>query len=249
MKKKWLGCSLAGILFGLIVPGRCTASPYVTDLGITRYVIRLEPDFGHNSVARNVRALVENFSSRAVGSVEINLCFGEGAGTFEHEMRTIASEEDGRKEPVKFTVTQRKAGSGAGPDRPAYEIPLKKSLPPGGRIWLEFEYVVWSKPQQSAFPIFDNAGGVKELYMMSDYEWLPRISYQPAPNVFSNIFRPAWELRVTYPSAYTSVVDGELVRQDEARGLKVEEWKSVTSTVPQAVVLTSGDLGRVPTRD
>ncbi len=235
MDKKWLGCAVPWILLALVVPGPCQGI-YVTDLGITRYVIRLEPDFDRNIVACVVRTLVQNFSSHAVGSVEIGLCSGEDADTFEHEMRTIASEEKGRKERVAFTFTRKKSGGGSLPERSVYEIPLGASLPPGGRVWLEFAYVLRGKPKQSAFPIFENAGAVKELYMIADYDWLPRISYQPSPGVFSNICRASWDLKVSYPSSYASAVDGELVRKDEAGGLRVEDWKSVTGGVPQLFI-------------
>jgi hypothetical protein len=216
-------------LLSLVVPGR-SRGPYATDLVIVHYEIRLEPDFDRDTVACEVEALVRNLSSEPAGRIPIALCFGDDSGTYDLEMRAIASIEPGRESPLEFSAG---AGEGAPAAGFSCQVGLERALAPGGEVRLEFRYVLKSRPGASVFPIFEYIGAAKELYMLADSEWLPRIAYRPSPGVFANIYRAGWDLKVVYPAGYASVVDGELAGRSETNGRRAEDWRSVTGGVPQ----------------
>lgn len=209
-------------------------SKYDTDLVITVYDIHLSPDFEKNIVNATVIVNIQNLSLNPINKAEIMFCTFIDTEDLEAEVQHIFWIEKGRKDSMNFSVKKEKNPFNPKANISLYELFFKKPLEPEEKVKLEFVYKIKGKSTKSSFPLCK--GEIKELYLISDFRWLPQIFAVPKIGQFNNIYKPAWVLRVEYPSTYVAVADGELVRKSELNGNSVEEWKSIIRGFPQILI-------------
>jgi|Deesub1362B_J571_1020462.scaffolds.fasta_scaffold00002_81 hypothetical protein len=212
-----------------------SSSEYETDLVITAYNIHLRPDFERNLVKVAVLAEIENFSSISIGKTQIMLCTLIDTGDLRAEVKQIFWLRKGRKDPLNFSIKTVKNPFDAATNISLYELFFREPLKPREKVVLEFVYTIKGKSIKDSFPL--GKGETKELYLISDFRWLPQI-FIPAQKVgqFNNIYKPEWTLRIEYPSLYVAVVDGQLIKKTELNGNNVEEWKSIIKGFPQVLI-------------
>jgi len=95
----------------------------------------------------------------------------------------------------------------------------------------------------------------KEICLMSDFEWLPRVQEGDGSrirdlmnrNFWPLVTKPRWKLSMSHPADYTSmVVDGRLVTEERIGSTTTSDWVSRAPGLPQLVV---GHASRVEVRD
>lgn len=201
---------------------------YDTDFIIKHYEIYLHPDFKENAVSVQVTANMQNISLPA-DRVIIWLCAQGNTDDFTPEIRRISRIKDGQKIELDYNQTTIPEF-----DLPLYEILLGKQMNHNEEFQLAFDYQIKGKESEEGFPICK--GPEKELYLISDFRWLPLVNKVSSPGQFAALYRSAWSLQISYPSLYVAVVDGRLVRRSEKDGTVTDLWKSVSAGMPQVFI-------------
>jgi tetratricopeptide (TPR) repeat protein len=207
---------------------------YDTDLGITHYSIELKPDFETNSLDLVAALRIRNFSDKTYDKAEM-LCGKSGNhDDWEVEVEGVWHVDRTGRQPAALTVKAIKDPFEGKEEWPLYEISFLRPLSPNHETSLEFHYRLKGKKPDDGFPLHRDRK--TELYLISDFSWLPTIYVVYKTGQFQNTYRPAWEMKMQYPAGFVGVADGERVHQEEKNGIITENWRSLNRNFPQVFV-------------
>jgi len=209
-------------------------SNYATDMVITNYDISLLPDFEKNILNVTTKTDMQNLSLSNIDKIDIILCTLIDTDDLEVEVENIFWLEEGDKETLDFSIKNIKSPFNPEATVPVFEVLFEKPLKPEEKAVLEFSYKIKGKNNKDTFPM--KKGGVKELYLIRDFRWLPEIFETHKMGQFPNIYRSTWSLKLKYPSSYAAAVEGALMKRSENNGYIVEEWKSIIINIPQIFI-------------
>jgi len=109
-------------------------------------------------------------------------------------------------------------------------------LNPGESCELEFDYVIFGNREGTCAPIFRHESGVREVYLLADLNWWPQVYVERIPGQFPRIFKPSWEITMTYPSSYVGIADGRFLSRHLNGEMIVDKWESIVSQTPQVFI-------------
>jgi len=201
---------------------------YDTDFIIKHYDIFLQPNFNVNAITIQVTVSVQNIS-RSADKMIIWLCAQGNTDDFFPDICSISRIQNGQKIELDYHQTTIPEF-----DLPLCEIFLGKQMNSNEEFKLTFEYQIKGKKLEEGFPICK--GPEKELYLISDFRWLPLVNKVSTPGQFAALYRPTWSLQISYPSPYVAAVDGRLVQRSEQKGIVTDVWKSVSTGIPQVFI-------------
>ena len=213
-------------LFSILKSFVFSQEKFDTDLCITHYSVAVKPDFQTNCVNLIVGMRVRNFSAKTYERVEM-LCGKSG----NHDDWNVEVQEawhagKAAKEKAALALKAIKDPFQGKDEWPLYEVSFLHPLRPNEEARLEFRYGLKGKKLDDGFPLHRDKAA--ELYLISDFSWLPTI-YTPAkPGQFANVYKPAWEMRLEYPSGFVAVTDGKRIHSEEKNGAVVENWQSLS---------------------
>lgn len=226
------------ILFPISRMSIFSLEKYDTDLCITRYNIRVKPDFLENTVDITAVMNIRNLSAQTHDKAEM-LCGRSG----NHDDWNVEVQEIWhikKKQRAKATLAVRtiKNPYEEKDEWPLYEVSFLNPLEPNDEATLEFRYRLKGKKPDDGFPL--HRDGVTELYLISDFFWLPMIYVSLQPGRFPNIYKPTWNMRLEYPSGFASVTDGKRIRKEEKNGRVIEDWQFLGRDIPQLFISRYG---------
>jgi len=231
-----------GLLFLFLVLGMFIFSQekYDTDLCITHHSIDLKPDFQTNCVDLITVMRIRNFSDKIYDQAEM-LCGKSGNhDDWDVEVQDVWHVEKAGREKAAVAVKAIDDPFHGKDKCPLYEIPFPHPLRPNDEVLLEFHYRLNGKKPDNGFPL--HRDGVTELYLISDFSWLPTIRTVRKPGQFPNICLPGWEMKMEYPSGFVGVADGKLINREEKSGFIKENWRSLSPSLPQLLIGRYGML-------
>jgi hypothetical protein len=214
-----------------------TPSPdrtYDTDLCITRYKVRLTPDLENNRADIIADVSIRNFSQNTIGRVDFLLGISGNHDDWNVEVTEVRFIENEESKKLSFSPQNIPNPYGQTGEWRIYDVDFHRALHPDDEIEIQFVYSINGKSKDSGFPLA--RAKEKELYLISDFAWLPTVFFKPEIGIFPNLYRPEWYLTVTYPSSWTAVVDGRRMKKSKNRDTATEEWKSVASGTPQILI-------------
>jgi hypothetical protein len=209
-------------------------SKYDTDIVITNYDIDLTADFKANSLELAVITSMKNLSSINIDKVDINLCSSGETEDFVVVVEDIFQIEKGERKHIEFSKKKIENPFNQETTWSLYEIIFENYLKPDQTTEIEFNYTIKGKKNEECFPM--KKGKVEELYLISDFHWLPAIYITPEMGQFHNLYRPSWSLKLKYPASYAAAVEGKSLRRNESDGYIKEEWKSIINKEPQVFI-------------
>ncbi len=220
-------------------------SPYETDTVITAYEIRMKPDFSTNRVALVVDAKVENLSATPYTQLDIEICaVSSGSGMQIADLQIFVKQG---ADTIPLTATEKMAPDAGEdfytPTVPIYQVELKNPLPPGELTQLVFQYTlkgftpdrglpIWGVNRDSSKPKAEHG----ELYLISDFRWLPLVYCPIRKGQFQNMPRPSWKLQIEYPAEYIAAVDGELLSRETKEPACLDRWRSIVGGSPHIFI-------------
>ncbi len=225
-------CPIFFLITGFAIQAASAVSEDETDLTISSYAIRLAPDFAQNTVPIEVQITVKNDSAQPKEWIDINIGSQGNTDDFRVELLTVSSMEGTAERRLEFVENVAAAEGQPMPFRVFLTEPLKAQ----GKLNLRFDYVIRGRSQRQGFPIHPETS--KELYLISDFVWLPIIHTPEAPGYiqFRNIHKPYWKLQVTYPKELVCVIDGRMTSQRRKGTSCQEHWQSVARGYPQVFI-------------
>ena len=242
MKRRFYVVVAAVLCFVMFFATESSASilqeeAYDTDLSITHYNIQLQPDMDGNRVAVVGRTVIKNLSKKTIDRAEFWVAPPMDDPEIDAEINSISWIGDKEAKTMHFSI--RKVKSVFDPQNiewKIYEVELNKALNPGDSCELEFDYVIFGNKEGMSSPILKDKSGVKEVYLLSDLNWWPQLYVEPIPGQFPNVFKPSWEITMTYPSSYVGVADGKLLSRNQNGKTIVDRWESIINQMPQVFV-------------
>lgn len=237
MNRTWLRILLVFILFLILIQPTSARSPYDTDLSILSYDLTVHPNFDANEVAVAARLHIKNESAAAVDSIEIALCTFTDTDDLLLDLEIIQLIDHHPKALhfVRKNKINRQTHSSAGSKgKPIIWVHLDRPLAPRKSIRIELSYRIKGKRPDQCLPICKSSD--KEVYLLSDFQWLPMIYAPMNPANFPNIRKPEWKMRVRYPKGYTAISEGRLKKRTEQDNGIVEEWHSIIKGWPQLFI-------------
>jgi len=201
---------------------------YDSDFIIKHYDIFLQPNFNENAITIQVTVSVQNIS-RSADKMIIWLCAQGNTDDFDPEIRSISRIQSDHKIELDYHQTTIPEFN-----LPLYEILLGRQINHKEEFQLTFDYQIRGKKSEEGFPICK--GPEKELYLISDFRWLPLVNKVSSPGTFAALYRPTWSLKIIYPSPYTAAVDGRLIKRSQQNGTVTDLWKSVSTGMPQVFI-------------
>ena len=197
---------------------------YDIDLSVTHLNIFLKTDFQSNNIETVVEAAIENTSPNRVHSAEFWLCPGGlNDPDFTANLKHVYLLEGDAEKDLEHTIRR------ISKEWASHKVAFAKSIPPGRKFTLRFEYTMTGKADHTSAPILKSKEGFKEVYLRGgDYLWCPEPYYDiDRQHVSRNKVRPTWSLRMEYPAGYTAITNGGLHHRVEKDGLITDEWKSL----------------------
>jgi len=201
---------------------------YDTDFIITNYDIILKTDFNKNEVNIQVKVDAKNVSKPS-NNIIIWLCSQGNTDDFSVIFNRISRIDDKKKLDLEFRQKEIN-----GINYPVYVIDLKKQIRHDEKFQLEFDYKIMGKQTEKCFPI--SKGTEKELYLITDFKWLPMVNEVTIPGQFANLYKPTWSLKLIYPSFFVAAINGKLVKRHHRVGIIEDEWESIIGGFPQVFV-------------
>jgi hypothetical protein len=233
MKKNHISLGMLVVLF-LLATFVFAEEKYDTDLCITHYSIELKPDFQTNSIDLIAAMRIRNFSDKSYDKAQM-LCGRSGNhDDWDVEVQEVWHVEKAQRQPAALAVKTIKDPFEGKEEWPLYEFPFLRPLRPNNEASLEFHYRLKGKKPDDGFPL--HRGRTTELYLISDFSWLPTIYVVSKPGQFPNIYRPAWEMKMEYPTGFVGVADGRRIFQEEKNGIIMENWQSLSRNFPQLFI-------------
>lgn len=217
-----------------IIPAQSQGSDYDTDLCITRYELQLKPDFEENSVDIIAKVSIRNFSQNTIKRSDFLLGTSGNHDDWNVEVKGVRFIENDDSKKLKFSPRYIPNPFGQTGEWLIYGVDFNHPLQPNDEIEIQLAYSIKGKSKDSGFPLA--RAKEKELYLLSDFAWLPTIFIKPEIGIFPNLYRPEWHLTVSHPSVLTAVADGERVKRSVAGDTITEEWKSVANGMPQIII-------------
>ncbi len=215
-------------------PALSLGNAYDTDLCIVRYKVQLKPDFENNAVSIIANTSIQNFSHNFIERSDFLLGTSGNHDDWVPEVRSVNVIEAGGTKKLDLILTHTPNPFGQTGEWPIYRVIFNRPLQPNEEIEIQFVYSINGKSKDRGFPLA--RAKEKELYLISDFAWLPRVFFKPEIGSFPNLYRPEWDLTVTYPSTLTAVTGGERVKKTVIQDTAIEEWKSVANGSPQILV-------------
>jgi hypothetical protein len=207
---------------------------YDTDLCITHYNVEVKPDFQTNSVDLIVAMRVRNFSDKTYDKVNM-LCGKSGNNDdWNVEIQEVWQAGKAAREKAALAVKAIKDPFQGKDEWPLYEVSFLHPLRSTDEARLEFHYQLNGKKRETGFPLHRDR--VTELYLISDFSWLPTIYAVRMPGQFPNVYKPAWEIALEYPSGFIGVADGRRIHGEEKNGIIAEHWQSLSPNFPQLFI-------------
>ena len=206
------------VLFVLLLfSQRSFAIPFDSDLCVTHYNIDMKPVFSENKAAVGVSVDVRNFSSRSTDEIEFFLCTLSDAKEIEVAInKIILRDGTDRLLPVeKLEIDSRSY----------FTIKLPKPLSSDEKCTIYLEYMIRGQKQTNCLPA--RSTNEDELYLISDFQWLPVVKYKSEPQRFPNICKPTWEMTLSFPDSMTGIVDGELVKSVIQNHNVSQKWRGI----------------------
>jgi hypothetical protein len=242
MKRRFYVAGTAGLLFMVSFVLASNASKkdeeaYDTDLSITHYDIQLQPDMEGNRIAAVGRTVIKNLSKKTINRAEFWVAPIMDFPEIDAEVHSILWIEGKGTKTMSFSV--RKVKSVFDPKNiewKIYEVELNKALNPGESCELEFDYVIFGNKEGTSAPIFKDESGVREVYLLADINWWPQVYVERIPGQFPKIYKPSWEMTMTYPSSYKGLADGRLLSRHQNGGMIVDKWESIIDQTPQVFI-------------
>jgi len=207
---------------------------YDADLCITHYQIFLKPDFQANRVDLTAAVHIRNLSAKTYDRADM-LCGKPGDhDDWDVEVLDVSQIEKSGKTELGLTVKTIKDPFQGKTEWPLYEIQFLRPLNPGEEAVVEFRYRLTGKKSDDGFPLHRDKA--TELYLISDFSWLPTMSVVYRPGKFPNFYKPGWDLRMEYPSGFVGAADGKQIKKEEKNGIVLEDWQSLTKDFPQLFI-------------
>ena len=229
------------MVFAFLFLSGCVESPppqneYDTDLSITHMDISLKTNFEGNRVVAHAIASVENFSANDVKKAEFWVCPGMNDPDLGADISHIYFLDPRGNRDLDYTVRAIEDRYNKGYGWEIYTVSFGRSIKPGDKFDLEFEYTMTGKPDHSSTPIWGSEEGIKELFLRGDFYWCPSLFAHRAQGIFPKLYEPSWRLKLEYPSGYVGVADGELVKREKNEGVVSDVWRSVVNGYPQVFI-------------
>jgi len=210
---------------------------YDTDLSITHYNIQIQPDMEGNRVTAVGRTIIKNLSDKAIDRAEFWVAPPMDDPEIDAKVNSISWIGDKEAKTMHFSIRKVKSVfEPANIEWKIYEVKLKKTLNPEESCELEFDYVIFGNKEGTSAPIFKDKSGVREVYLLADLNWWPQVYIEPIPGQFPKIFKPSWEITMTYPSSYVGLADGKLLSRHQNGKMIVDKWESIVNQAPQVFI-------------
>ncbi|MFH1739046.1 MAG: M1 family aminopeptidase, partial [bacterium] len=205
-----------------------------TDFIISHYDLTFDPNFSANSLAITIKADLQNLSAQGQPSVDIDL--DTSAVRIEGLQVSLEGEDGSQTLPI---ATKQDPENGAS----FYYLVFPEPVSASACVGLTFEYTLKGHSSHSGFPLKNTGRGKDqrfasqpELYLISDFRWIPSVYLPIKIGQFRNTYKPHWTLKVKYPIEYVAVADGELVSREEAWDFYIDEWRSIVGGSPQLFI-------------
>ncbi len=213
---------------------------YDTDLCITHYSVAVNPDFQTNSVNLIVGMRVRNFSNKTHDKADM-LCGKSGNhNDWNVEILDVWHTGKSAREKARLEVKTIKDPFQGKDEWPLYEVSFLHPLRPANEARLELRYRLQGKKPDDGFPL--HRDGVTELYLISDFSWLPTIYAVSKAGQFPNIYLPVWEMKIEYPFGFVGAADGKRIHREEKDQIIKENWQSLSRNFPQLFIGRYGVL-------
>lgn len=223
-------------------------------LSITNYDISLRTALASDTLFVSVVCTIRNESPDAVERIDFDLFAREQYYGVKVKVANITRLGYGRHDPLIFsraslTTPADPALEGSDKFPKITRVSLSAPLKKGEEVNLQFEYTIThvdSKRKDLAYRIIAECSpGLKEICLISDFSWLPWITWADyekvqmldKSNFFMKMPRPTWRIVVRHPASYqTLVVDGRLEKTIDSGNDMVSTWVSRTSGMPQLMI-------------
>ncbi len=226
---------MVAALLAFLCPTLAVASdggPYDADVGITDQAIVLRADFEREVLEVSVVLTFHNFSKAPVTSVDLQLCVPGDYNDLVAELgtagdpqlslstRTVKSPHNAKKEWILHTL--------------AFATPIRA----GESRKVKIAYSIKKKTTESDFPFYRDKNGARELYLITDMNWLPAVFVAVKPGQFANLADSMWRLRLEYPDrdGLVGVADGRLTKSGRSGEWVQEEYRSWFPGLPEVLV-------------
>lgn len=236
MNKTFCALALVSLFLAACGTSPLTENAYDTDLSLTHLDISFRTDFENNRVQTSTKATLQNFSMNDVEAADFWVCPGMNDPDLSADVSHIYFLDTRGKRDLDYTVRiiEDKYNKGYGWE--IYTVSFGRSIKPGEKFDLAFEYVMMGKPDHSSTPIWMSEEGMKELFLRGDFFWCPSLFAYREQGVFAKLYEPNWELKMEYPSGYVGVADGELVKREKNGGFVSDVWRSIVNGFPQVFI-------------
>ena len=230
------------------------------ELEITSYDVFLSPDFDKNVLHCRVVCNIRNNGLLPVEQVDFDLFAMEKFYGVEVQIADVSQLIEGETVPLQFSHSAIPA-----PKNPALEgtehapkitrVTLSPALEKGAEVKMQFDYTsreVDAKRKNLPYRIIaELPNGEKEICLLDDFTWLPRIlsmDYEKRMemsrrNFFLKQTKPKWNVSITVLQGYEAVVlDGRFVEAEQRGEEMISRWESRVLGRPQVMI---GNFDRI----
>lgn len=236
MNKTFCILALVSLFLAACGTSPLTKNAYDTDLSLTHLDISFRTDFENNRVHTSAKATLENFSANNVEEADFWVCPGMNDPDLSADVSHIYFLDTRGQRDLDYTVRTIEDRYNKGYGWEIYTVSFGRSIKPGEKFDIAFEYMMTGKPDHSSTPIWMSEEGMKELFLRGDFYWCPSLFAHREQGVFPKLHEPSWELRMEYPSGYVGVADGELVGREKNEGFISDVWRSIVNGFPQVFI-------------
>ncbi|KPK84329.1 MAG: hypothetical protein AMS27_10275 [Bacteroides sp. SM23_62_1] len=194
------------------------------------YQIKLVPDFSGNTVESFVTVHCFNDSAISLEFLHFALLTITDVREMNADIHEVIIEEELKSYPAEFERITSDIGQYY-KNCSYYRIYLENPLNPGDTIMLNFHYTLKGKEQDECLPL--KRGLPDELYLLSDFQWLPQPLVAWIPGQSPDDYKPTWNLAIQYPASYTAIAGGQLLSRTVSNGIKTDVWKSLLNGFPE----------------
>jgi hypothetical protein len=229
-------------------------------LEITSYDAFLSPDFASDALRCRVVCAIRNNGLLPVEQVDFDLFAREKFYGLEVQIADVSQLIEGQTVPQRFShsaipVPEDMALEGTEKAPKITRVTLSPVLEKGVEVKMQFDYTFRAiDATRKDLPyriIAELPNGEKEICLLDDFTWLPRIltmDYEKRMemsrrNFFPKEPKPTWNVSITLPTGYEAVVlDGRFVEAEQRGEEMISRWESRVRGRPQVMI---GNFDRV----
>jgi hypothetical protein len=215
--------------------------------------ISLQTDLPSNRLKIKAACTVRNQGQAPLDSLDFDLLAAEKFYGLHVEIAKIAGLTGAQEANLTFKrFAEQLPGDADKIGTHEYPLVTRVSLPsalkPGADCRLAFDYTLTCPDINKRFhynPLWEPEEGKKEVCLIADFTWFPdlavdlqrRIQFFSKKNFFLWGSSPAWQVTLTHPAELEGmVIDGKLVKTEQAGRQTVSRWKSIVGGKPQVFI-------------